>query len=68
MDWGIAFRYALIGAAIIGAVLLAVFIFDAIWAKAGFFAAAAVLAIALFVLKKWDDRRAARERAEFERS
>ena len=68
MDWGIAFRYALIGACIIGAVLLAVFIFDAIWAKAGFFAAAAVLAIALFVLKKWDDRRAARERAEFERS
>ena len=68
MDWGIAFRYALIGAAIIGAVLLAVFIFDAIWAKAGFLVAAGVLAIALFILKKWDDRRAARERAEFERS
>ncbi len=63
-----AFRYALIGASIIGAVLLAVFIFDAVWARAGFFAAAAVLAIGLFILKKWDDRRAARERAEFERS
>ena len=68
MDWGIAFRYALIGAAIIGAVLLAVFTFDAIWAKAGFFVAAAVLAIALFILKKWDDRRAVRDRERFERS
>ena len=68
MDWGVAFRYALIGAAIIGAVLLGVFIFDAIWAKAGFLVAAGVLAIAMFILKKWDDRRAARDRERFEHS
>lgn len=68
MDWGIALKYAAIGAAIIAAVLLAVFTFDAIWAKAGFFAAAAVLAVAVFFLKKWDDRRAVRDRERFERS
>jgi sugar phosphate permease len=68
VDWGIAARYAVIGAAIIGAVLLGVFIFDAIWAKAGFIAAAAVLAVAVFILKKWDDRRAARDRKRFEQS
>jgi membrane protein implicated in regulation of membrane protease activity len=66
MDWGIAARYAVIGAAIIGAVLLAVFVFDAIWAQIGFFAAAGVLAIALYGVKKWDDRKAARDRARFE--
>ena len=42
--------------------LRAVFIFDAVWAKAGFIAAAVLVAIALFILKKWDDRRAARDR------
>jgi sugar phosphate permease len=68
VDWGVAARYAVIGAAIIGAVLLGVFIFDAIWARAGFLAAAAVLAVALFFLKLWDDRRAARDRERFEQS
>jgi hypothetical protein len=55
-------------AGIIGAVLLAVFIFDAVWAKAGFIAAAVLVAIALFILKKWDDRQAVRDRERFERS
>ena len=66
--WRDAARYAFIGALIIGAVLLAVFIFDAVWARAGFIAAAVLVAIALFALKKWDDRRAARDRERFERS
>ena len=66
--WKEAARYAVIGALIIGAVLLAVFIFDAVWAKAGFIAAAILVAVALFVLKKWDDRQAARDRERFERS
>jgi hypothetical protein len=66
--WRDAARYAVIGAIIIGAVLLAVFIFDAVWARAGFIAAAVLVAIALFILKKWDDRRAARDRERFERS
>jgi hypothetical protein len=66
--WKEAARYAVIGALIIGAVLLAVFIFDAVWAKAGFIAAAVLVAVALFILKKWDDRRAARDRERFERS
>jgi hypothetical protein len=66
--WRDAARYAVIGALIIGAVLLAVFIFDAVWARAGFIAAAVLVAIALFILKKWDDRRAARDRERFERS
>jgi hypothetical protein len=66
--WRDAARYAVIGALIIGAVLLAVFIFDAVWARAGFIAAAVLVAIALFILKQWDDRRAARDRERFERS
>ncbi len=66
--WREAARYAVIGALIIGAVLLAVFIFDAVWARAGFIAAAVLVAIALFILKKWDDRRAVRDRERFERS
>jgi UDP-N-acetylmuramyl pentapeptide phosphotransferase/UDP-N-acetylglucosamine-1-phosphate transferase len=66
--WKDAARYAVIGAGIIGAVLLAVFIFDAVWAKAGFIAAAVLVAIALFILKKWDDRRAVRDRERFERT
>ena len=66
--WRDAARYAVIGALIIGAVLLAVFIFDAVWAKAGFIAAAVLVAIAMFILKKWDDRRAVRDRERFERS
>ncbi|MGH3082816.1 MAG: hypothetical protein ACRDNP_01935 [Gaiellaceae bacterium] len=68
MVWRDAARYAVIGALIIGAVLVAVFIFDAVWAKAGFIAAAVLVAVALFILKKWDDRRAARDRERFERS
>jgi hypothetical protein len=68
VDWGIAARYAVMGAAIIGAALLGLFIFDAVWARAGFIAAAAVLAVAVFILKKWDDRRAARDRERFEQS
>ena len=66
-DWKAAVRYAIIGALIIGAMLL-VFIFDAVWAEAGFIAAAVLVAVALFILKKWDDRRAARDRERFERS
>jgi membrane protein implicated in regulation of membrane protease activity len=66
--WREAARYAVIGALIIGAVLLAVFIFDAVWAKAGFIAAAVLVAVALFILRKWDDRRAARDRERLERS
>ena len=66
--WKEAARYAVMGALIIGAALLAVFIFDAVWARAGFIAAAVLVAVAVFVLKKWDDRRAARDRERFERS
>ena len=66
--WKEAARYAVIGAVIIGAGLLAVFIFDAVWARAGFIAAAVLVAIALFVLKRWDDRQAARDRERLERS
>jgi sugar phosphate permease len=68
VDWKVAFRYAVIGAIIIGAVLVAVFIFDAVWARFGFIAAAIVVAVALFILKRWDDRQAARDRERFERS
>ena len=61
---------AIIGALIIGAVLLAVFIFDAVLGERRRFIAAAVLVAdcSLFILKKWDDRRAVRDRERFERS
>jgi hypothetical protein len=66
--WREAARYALIGAVIIGGVLFAVFVFDAVWARFGFIAAAVVVAVAMLLLKKWDDRQAARDRERFERS
>jgi hypothetical protein len=66
--WKAAVRFtAIIGACFVGAMIL-VFIFDAVWAEAGFLVAAGLLAVALLVFKKWDDRRAASERAKFERS
>jgi hypothetical protein len=67
-DWKGAIRFTgIIGAIFVGAMIL-VFIFDAVWAEAGFIAAAVLVAIALFILKKWDDRRAVRDRERFERS
>jgi hypothetical protein len=67
-NWKAAVRFtAVIGAFFVGAMIL-VFIFDAVWAEAGFLAAAGVLAIGLFLLKRWDDRRAAQARARLERS
>jgi Sec-independent protein secretion pathway component TatC len=66
--WKDAARYAVIGALIIGAVLFAVLIFDAVWARAGFIAAAVLVAVAMFMLKMWDDRQAARDRERLERS
>jgi hypothetical protein len=68
VDWRVAFRYALIGAGIIGAVLLTVFVFDAVWARFGFIAAAILVAVAIYILKRWDDRQAARDRERLERS
>ena len=62
MDWGVAARYAVGGALIIGGVLLAVFIFDAVWARVGFFAAAALVAVALWVVNRWSKAQAERER------
>jgi uncharacterized membrane protein YfcA len=67
-DWKGAVRFtAIIGAVFVGAAVL-VFIFDAVWAEAGFLGAAVLVAVALFVLKKWDDRQAARDRERFARS
>lgn len=67
-DWKTAVRFtAIIGAIFVAATIL-VFIFDAVWAEAGFIAAAVLLGIAVFILKKWDDRRAVRDRERFERS
>jgi UDP-N-acetylmuramyl pentapeptide phosphotransferase/UDP-N-acetylglucosamine-1-phosphate transferase len=68
VDWKVAFHYTLIGAVLIAGVLAAVFIFDAVWARFGFIAAAVLVAVAVFILKKWDDRRAVRDRERFERS
>ena len=67
-DWKGAVRFTAIIGAIFVAAMILVFIFDAVWAEAGFLAAAVLIAIALFVLKKWDDRRAAHERERFERT
>jgi len=66
MDWGAAAKFALLAAGVIAAALCAIFIFDAVWARAGFGAAAIVLAIGIYILKKWNDRNAARQRAKFE--
>jgi hypothetical protein len=35
MDWGVAAKFALIVAALMAAVVFAVFVFDAIWAQIG---------------------------------
>jgi membrane protein implicated in regulation of membrane protease activity len=68
VDWGVAARYAVTGALIIGAVILAVFIFDAVWARVGFFAAAALVAVALYFVNRWSKKQAAHEQEKLERS
>jgi hypothetical protein len=67
MDWGAAVKFTLIAAGIIAAVVAAVFVFDAIWARVGFGAAALVLIGALYLVKRWSDRDARRARERFER-
>jgi hypothetical protein len=68
VDPGAVFKFALLAAGVIAAAILAIFVFDAVWARAGFGAAAIVLAIGIYILKRWNDRNAARQRAKFESS
>jgi hypothetical protein len=67
VDWGAAVKFSLIAAGIIAAAVLAVFVFDAVWARVGFGAAALVLIGALYLVKRWGDRDARRARERFER-
>jgi membrane protein implicated in regulation of membrane protease activity len=68
VDWGVAARYVGIGALIIGGALLSIFIFDDIWAHVGFWAAALVVVVALYLVNRWSKKQAAREQAKLERS
>lgn len=67
MDWKVAARFTLIIVAIFGAGMLAIFVFDAVWAKVGLGAAVVLLAIALYLVKRWSDRDAQRTREKWER-
>ncbi len=68
MDWRVAFRFTVIIVAIFGAAMLAIFIFDEVWMKLGLGAAVVLLAIMLYLVKRWMDRDAQRAREKWERS
>jgi Flp pilus assembly protein TadB len=68
MDWGVAARFTLIIVAIFAAAILAIFVFDAVWAKVGLGAAIVVLIGALYAVKRWSARNARRTREKWERS
>lgn len=68
MDWGVAARFTVIIVAIFAAAMLAIWIFDAVWARIGLGAAVVLLAIALYLVKRWSDRDTRRAREKFERS
>jgi hypothetical protein len=68
VDWGAAGKWALMLVVIFGGAMLAVFVFDAVWARTGIGAAVLLVVIGILLLKKWDDRRAARDRERFEHS
>jgi membrane protein implicated in regulation of membrane protease activity len=67
MDWGVAAKFALIVAALMAAVVFAVFVFDAIWAQIGLIGAVLVFVALLYLVKRWSDRDARRAREKFER-
>lgn len=68
MDWKVATRFTVIIVAIFGAAMLAVWVFDAVWARIGLGAAVVLLAIVLYLVKRWMARDAQRAREKFERS
>jgi membrane protein implicated in regulation of membrane protease activity len=68
MDWGAIVKFTLIIGAVFVAAIIAVLLFDAVWAQIGLPAAILVLAGGLYLAKRWSDRDAERKRAQFERS
>jgi membrane protease YdiL (CAAX protease family) len=68
MDWGVAAKFTLIVLAVIAAVVIAVAVFDALWAQIGLIAAVLAFVGLLFLVKLWDNRNARRDREKFERS
>jgi sulfite exporter TauE/SafE len=68
VDWKVAARYAVIGALIIGAVMLAVMVFYRVWYEAGVVAAVLLVVAGLYAVNRWSKMRAAWERAKVERS
>jgi len=68
VDWGTAAKFALIVVAVVAAVVIAVAVFDAIWAQIGLIAAVLVFVGLLYLVKRWSDRDARRARERFERS
>ena len=68
MDWGAVFKFTVVIVGIFAAAMLAIFIFSAVWARIGLGAAILVLIGALYLVKRWDNRRAQRDREKFERS
>ena len=68
MDWGIALRFTVIIVAIFAAAMLAIWVFDAVWARVGIGAAIVLLLGALYLVKRWSARDAERTREKWERS
>jgi hypothetical protein len=64
--WEGAFRFTVIVVGIFVAGALAILVFDALWAQIGLWAAVGLLVVGLYLLKRWDDRQARRERRRLE--
>ena len=62
MDWGVALRFTLIIVAIFAAAILAILVFDAVWARVGIGAAIVLLIGALYLVKRWSARNDERTR------
>jgi uncharacterized membrane protein YfcA len=68
VDWRAAARFSVILVGIFAAVALAILVFDAVWARVGFGAAALLLALALYLVYRRSKQQAERAREKLERS
>jgi Flp pilus assembly protein TadB len=64
--WRASAHWALILVAIFGGAMLLVFVFDAVWARTGIGVAVLLVVIGILLLKKWDERRTAKDRERLE--
>ena len=68
MDWRVAWHFTVIIVAAFAGAVLAIWVFDAVWARVGIGAAVLLLAFGLYLVKRSSDKKADRAREGWERS